>query len=195
MITTKVEPINRDIDLMLREELSPQARNAHIAQFARSELKQGQDRNRQALGRVPPHETFVDGRAEAPLESVKSTIVFEFELLDDVFTWIRDQLVKHSPKLTGEYAKSHVFLADGVEVVAGESVPAAREYVFINTVPYSRKIERGLSNQAPDGVYQVVAVLASKRFGNIARVRFTYRTLFGSVKDKNTRQPAITVTV
>jgi hypothetical protein len=54
--------------------------------------------------------------------------------------------------------------------------------VFINTQPYARKLEKGASSQAPDGVYQSVAVLASRRFGNIAKVRFGYRVpLFGSI--------------
>lgn len=198
VVRTRVEPIDRDINLILAEELSPKARRARIAEVAGAELRAAQDRNRAALGRVPPHETFVDGRAGAALNAVKpdgGVIVFEFELLDDVFVWVRDQLVRHSPRLTGEYAKSHVFLADGVEVAVGAAVPVAREYVFVNTLPFARKIERGFSQQAPDGVYQVVATLASRRFGNLARIRFSYRTLLGSVKDKNTRQPAIVITV
>lgn len=198
VVRTRVEPIDRDIGLILAEELSPKARSARIAEVAGAELRAAQDRNRAALGRVPPHETFVDGRAGAAIEAVKpdgGVIVFEFELLDDLFIWVRDQLEKHSPRRTGEYSKSHVLLADGVEVVTGAAVPAAREYVFANTRPFARKIERGLSRHAPDGVYQVVATLAAKRFGNIARIRFNYRTLLGSVKDKNTRQPAIVITL
>ena len=54
---------------------------------------------------------------------------------------------------------------------------AAEEYVFINTQPYARKIEgtggRRMAPQAPDGVYQAVATLAQRRFGNIARITFS----------------------
>jgi hypothetical protein len=86
----------------------------------------------------------------------------------------------------------------------------------VNTQPYARKIERGHSKQAPNGVYETVAHLAARRFGNMARIRFGYRSpLFGSIKewagrtrlqpkgrrrtgssrqDWLTRQPAIIVT-
>jgi hypothetical protein len=67
----------------------------------------------------------------------------------------------------------------------------ASRYEFVSTVPYARKIERGLSPQAPDGVYQVVAVLAQKRFGNVARIRFSYRALPGV----EGRQPAIIIQI
>jgi hypothetical protein len=45
----------------------------------------------------------------------------------------------------------------------------------VNTQPYARKIEKGLSPAAPDGVYEVVAALAKRRFGNIASIKFSYR--------------------
>ncbi|RAI44708.1 hypothetical protein [Rhodoplanes roseus] len=220
MITTNIDPISRDVELILRDDLSPNARSAAIAEVARAELKAAEDKNRAALGRIPSHQTFVDGRAGAALESInpdRGTIVFEFDLLIDVFGWIADALVKHSPKLTGRYAASHILLADGVEVRSGEQAPDAAEYAFVNAQPYARKIERGLSNQAPDGVYQVVAMLAARRFGNVAKVRFSYRSLIGtsaldswargtrighrghaSAQSRNDwlrRQPAVVVTV
>ena len=62
--------------------------------------------------------------------------------------------------------------------------------MFLNTQPYARKIEgyRGLggvvhrapsSPQAPDGVYQAVATLAQRKFGNVAKITFSYRTAIG----------------
>lgn len=193
----RVEPIDRDIELLIKESFSPQARVKMHADYAREQLAVAQDTNRKALGRVPPHQTFVDGAATDRLESVRpdGVIAFEFSLIGDAIRWVAEQLELHSPKKSGLYSRSHVFLADGVEV-ALDAIPLdAKELAFVNSVPYARKIERGLSNQAPDGVYEVVAVLASQRFGNVARFRFGYRTLAGSAKDQSTRQPAITVTV
>lgn len=102
--------------------------------------------------------------------------------------------------------RGHRLYADGAEVAVGvrgqipADVPQAGEYVFLNIVPYARKIERGLSPQAPEGVYQTVAVLAQRRFGNLARVTFSYRTAVGGgiVGGKlgnraEQRQPAIIV--
>ena len=94
----------------------------------------------------------------------------------------------HSPVLTGRFAKSHELFADGVDTENPNIAPPAEEYVFLNTQPYARKIERGRSPQAPDGVYQAVATLAQRRFGNIARITFSYREVRGGE-----RNPAIIV--
>ena len=59
----------------------------------------------------------------------------------------------------------------------------------------------GLSNQAPDGVYQVVAKMAQRRFGNSLRIKFSYRNLSGVVPRgpnalaaTEVRQPSIVIT-
>lgn len=189
-ITTKIEPIDRDIALLLQNDLSPEARRATLANYANEQLAEAQAINKRAIGRVPDHETIVDGARGARVEQVRpdGVIVFEFELLTDLFAWIGEQLIQASPSLTGEYRRSHAFFAGGVEVDPGEVLPDADEYVFVSTSPYAGKIERGQSDQTPDGVYQVVAALASRRFGNSVRIRFTYRTLDGA------RYPAIVIT-
>lgn len=196
-IRTRIEPIERDIAVLFADDLSPEARSMQLAAYAREQFDAVQAENTRIIGQTPPHEQFVDGRRDAPLESVKpdGRIVFEFDLINELFAWIGEQLVVHSPVLTGRYQRSHLFFADGVEIAVGAVPPEAREYAFVNAVPYARKIERGLSDQAPDGVYEAVAALASRRFGNVARIRFTYRTIAGSAKDKDTRQPAIVITV
>ncbi|PZP15676.1 MAG: hypothetical protein DI607_07530 [Sphingomonas hengshuiensis] len=177
-VTTKIEPIERSIVLAIREGEPAAERGPRLASYARQAIADAQEINRRAIGRVPPHETFVDGRQGAPLESVRpdGVIVAEFELLGELFAWIGEMLVKNSPVLTGDYAASHVFFADGVAVDPGGVVPAAEEYVFLNVQPYARKIERGLSPQAPDGVYESVALMARRRFGNVASIRFSFRS-------------------
>jgi hypothetical protein len=72
----------------------------------------------------------------------------------------------------------------------------AEEYTFINTVPYARKIERGSSRQAPDGVYQAVANLARRKFTKLAKITFSYRTVLGGTGGaKSERNPAIIVRI
>lgn len=183
-LRTRIEPIDRNIALAIRQGESPQERSAALAGYARRALSEAQEQNRQAIGSVPPHETFVDGRAGAALESVKpnGVIVFEFEMLADMFGYIDLLLIKHSPVKSGRYRRSHILLADGVEVdPSSPLLPDAEEYVYINTQPYARKIDkpRVQSPQAPSGVYEAVAALASMRFGNMARIRFGYRSLVG----------------
>lgn len=194
-IRSRIDPIDRDIAVVFPDPFSEKSQKDTLVSFAKQALADAQRQNEAVLGRVPPHETWVDGKKDAPLESVRpdGTIVFEFELLEDVFGWIGEQLIKHSPRGdSGDprpghpdlYMRSHVFTADLVVVDPGEPVPPAAEYAFLNSQPYARKIERGLSQQAPDGVYEVVAALAQKRFGNMARIRFSYRTpLFGAVDE------------
>lgn len=177
MISTRVESINRDVALMLADDLSPAARSAALAEFAADEIADAEAANRQAFGGELGKEVFVDGRSGAPLTSVRPSgvIVAEFDLVFDVVDWIGQQLLTHSPRRSGRYVQSHLLFVDGLEVALGTVVPDAQEYAFINSQPYARKIEAGLSSQAPDGVYQTVASVAAKRFGNIARVYFDYR--------------------
>lgn len=178
-VRTRIDPIERDISVIVDGMLLPEAQSKALASFARYELAKAEMINKSALGIVPPHTSYVDGRQSDALETVRpdGVIVFEFELLNDIFAWIGKALVEASPRKSGRYAESYLFLADGVIVQPGAAVPAAQEYSFVNSQPYSRKIERGLSNQAPDGVFHVVAALASRRFGNIAKVMFGYQAL------------------
>lgn len=193
-VSTRLDPIGRDIRLMLDDVASPQARSAILADTARDEISKAAAKNRAALGHPAPVETYVDGRRGAKLEEVRpdGTIIAEFDLVMDVLDWIRGQLEEHSPVGQGEdnrpghpglYRASHELIVDGQLIPTGTPAPIGfDEAAFVSTVPYARKIERGLSSQAPDGVYQVVATLAGRRFGNIARIRFSYRApLFGDI--------------
>lgn len=204
-LRVRVEPIDRDIELMINEELSPRAQSRFFAEYAGEQIDEARAQNRQILGRNPRERITVDGREGAPLEDVKpdgGVVIAEYELFDDVLSWIGNQLETHSPRKSGRYAKSHTVFADGIEIEIDGKIPDADEYIFINTLPYARKIERGQSSQAPDGVYQVVASLAQRRFGNIAKITFSYRTaILGSIiggragNSSEQRNPAIIVRV
>jgi len=180
-LQTRVQPIARDLELMMKDGLGDKARSAMLAAFAAETIEEASAQNKQVLGVVPPHEIFVDGREGAPLASVKpdGVIRAEYQLVNEALAWISTQLQLHSPVLSGRYAKSHELFADGVDTENPNLAPPAEEYVFINIQPYARKIERGQSSQAPDGVYQAVATLARRRFGNVAKIDFSYRTAIG----------------
>lgn len=186
-VRTRVEPIDQDIAFIVAEDLSPKARSMMLAAFAREQINEARDTNRKILGRAPLYTVAVDGKQGAPLESVRPDgfVLAEFELFEDVLIWIADQLEIHSPRKTGRYIRGHTAFADGVAIDVGtragnRRAPVASEYAFVNIVPYARKIERGQSSQAPDGVYQVLATLARRRFGNIAKISFSYRTAISS---------------
>lgn len=184
---TRIQPLNREFELALREDLEPEARSQRFAMFAQEEIDKAAEENRKALGREPRRKVFVDGREGAPLDSVTpaGVITATFELVDDVLVWIGEQLLRASPRRSGRYERSHILLADGDEIDPKGTIPSAVEYVFVSTQPYARKIEgdgfrSASSSQAPDGVYEVVAAMANQRFGNIARIKFGWRSLSSS---------------
>jgi len=221
MIVAKVEAF--DIDAFLPAGKGGADRSKALADFAREEFGKAQEINRQAIGSVPDHQTFVDGVRDAPLERVKpdGTIVFEFELASDVIAYCFSQVVKHSPVIDRDYQRSHRIFADGVEVETPELAVGAEEVVITTISPYARKIEGTgkrppQSAQAPNGVYEVVATMARRRYSNTAQVRFTYRQPTGGAtalegwasknagrrqgakaqsrqQARNTRQPAIVI--
>jgi len=193
--------MQRDLQLLLDDIKSPKQRAVAFAEFARSEIEDAKAINERALGYVPPVTIYVDGQKNAALETVQAVVVADFELVGELVLWVHAQLQTHSPVKTGQYARSHALFADGrqVEPIA-PPLPLADEYVFVNLVPYARKIERGSSPRAPDGVYQVVAHLAQAQFRNVGRVTFSYRTAIqgiiaeGKVGDRSERRnPAIII--
>lgn len=179
-VTVKIDPVDQDIKIMINGMLSPEAQSAAFADFARGAELDAEATNQAALGYVPPHKTVVDG-TEGSEDNVRpnGSIVYEFQLLDDLFIFIDETLIQHSPLKSGRYARSHVLYADGVAIDPTGEVPPASEYVFANTQPYARKIEKGESPQFPDGVYEATAFLARARFGNLAQIGFTYRSVNG----------------
>lgn len=207
-VRTKVEAIDRDIAVIVSDTLSPAAQSKALARFASEAIDAAARGNRQVLGRDAAKTIYVDGRKDAPLASVKpdGIVVAEFDVISDVLVWIGEQLDRNSPKSSPDpnpqvvYKRSHELFADGRSVPIGETVPAAEEYVFINTLLYARKIETGSSSQAPDGVFQAVAALGRGRFSKVARISFSYRTAIagsivrGAAGNKSSgRYPAIIV--
>jgi hypothetical protein len=172
-----------DLVRIVEEDISAVPTRKRIAAVARESLAEFKAQNRRALGRTPAHSTTVDGALGASEDRVRfgGEIVYEFDLVEEAFAWIADALERHSPVLSEgrdpdrsvAYAKSHEFTADGVVADPRGQVPQAREWMFRNTTPYARKIERGMSPQAPEGVYDAVAVLAAERFPRLSiRVRY-----------------------
>ncbi|MCE7028937.1 hypothetical protein [Jiella avicenniae] len=181
----RIDPFARAFELMVDEIASPAARAQRLAETAQAEIDRAKEINRRAFGADAKHEITVDGRRGAPVQSVRpGGIVFaEWHFMREVLVYIGEQLLQASPVLTGRYSRSHILLVDGVEHLTTDDLPEdAGEYVFLNTQPYSRKIEGAggrppLSDQAPDGVFEVIAGMAHHRFGNIADIRFGWRAL------------------
>jgi hypothetical protein len=188
VLSTRVQPIERDVVLSLTADLSPAGQSAAFAAVAKDMIAEGDETNRLILGRIPPRKTYVDGSQGVSLDSVKpgGVIVAEWELVTDVLIWIANDLIEHSPvgridandRHPGLYKRSHTLFANAVEVPVGEQIPEADEYVFMNLTPYARKLEGGSSRQF-DHIYEGGAKRARSRFGNIAKILFTYRGIVG----------------
>jgi hypothetical protein len=206
-VKVRITPFERSIKLLVDGRLSPKARSERVAAFARKEIAVADEQNRRALGTVPPKTVTVDGRQGAPLESVnpdRGTIIAEWSLVGDVLQWIFATLRARSPRLKGKYIEGHTLFADGSECDANNP-PLASEYTFLNLVPYTRKIEIGKTKsgrdfviQVPNRIYERTADDARSRFGNVAKIRFTYRAAVGgniARKNRDDRVPAIVVTL
>lgn len=174
----RIKAFDRDVGLLVDQMLSAEARRARLAEIAREELAAAQRRNVAALGVAPKYDVIVDGRRGADVETVKAdgTIVFEFQLIETALVRIAEMLAGKAPVRTGRFRDTIYLFADGAETDVNNPAPAD-EYAFVSAQPYARKIERGLSSKAPDGVFQVVAELAARRYGNLARIRFGYRSM------------------
>jgi hypothetical protein len=191
MIRAKIEPIDRWVEATISEVLSPEARSRALAEFARQAHREAQSTNARALGAEPPFEQFVDGRVGAALETVRpdGRIVFEFELINDVLAWIMAALIERSPRRSGAYRAGHRLFADGREVDPAGQVPPADEYSFTNYLPYTRKLEIGKTRggrdflvSVPNRIYERTAADAKARFGNAARIGFTFRGIVGGAQ-------------
>ncbi|WP_316172414.1 hypothetical protein [Bradyrhizobium sp. SZCCHNRI2049] len=198
MLAGRIDPIDLDVQAIIDDELSPQARSRVLAQAAREELARAEDINARVLGGKPEHTTTVDGVAGASEERVRpdGTIVYEFNLQRGLFAWIAAELEAFAPVLSGLFAHSFLFFVDGVLTELADEVPEGEEYVFMSSVPYAGKIEgenrAPESAQAPNGVFEAVATLAQRQFPG-AEIAFSYRQPFAAAASGQPDTPAITI--
>ena len=197
MLSGSAEPLDLDVQAIIAEDLSPDAQSRILAQVARDELAAAEATNRVALGYVPGHTTTVDGAAGADESRVRpdGEIVYAFDLVQDLFAWIAHELESFAPVRSGRYLHAFLFFVDGVLASLDGEAPEGREFVFMSAVPYAGKIEgehrAPESPQAPNGVFEAVAVLAQHAFPG-ADVAFSYRSPFTPITGvKDT--PAITI--
>lgn len=186
MLSTKFDA--QDITKVLRDmvALRPEEKSAMLAQFATVEIAAADQANASAMGRKVPYQTYVDGRANSNLMSVRpdGVIVAEWELGVELVRWIYTTLREKAPVLKGEYRDSITIFAGDQAVSSPEEIGDADMITIMSTVPYARKLEgvagkKYMSSQAPDGVFQVVHAMAVRRFSNQAKIRYTFRTIAG----------------
>lgn len=127
---------------------------------------------------------FVDGRKGAPEETVKpfGIITYFYPRIDIVAQAAMDALFDRSPVLSGRYRNSHTLFLNGQAVTNLQNWKPGDEVSISNPLPYSRKIEVGSMNMRVPGtdmVYQQAVRIVNSRFGNLAKILFTYRAVIG----------------
>lgn len=193
------DAFDRIIAVTVDDLTSPEKRAGHLARFAREEIAKERKEREARLGRTGrPPAVIVDGRKGASLASVKAdgTVVAEFNDEIEAVAWVLRQLEIESPRLTGEYEKSHRLFVDGQEWSGSGSVPVAgREYVIASEAAYARKMEPSnpkgpQSDKAKRGVYSAIAAVAGTRFRDEAKITLGWYEI--PVKGGGmSRQPAI----
>jgi hypothetical protein len=174
----------------VKSQLTGEALQSLMARHAIEQRDKAIEHNRQILGRAPAYQTFVDGRQTTALKTVSpgGTILFVFDvggtLLQKAADELYGMLVYFSPVLTGQYQKSHRLFVNGIERdAATEARAGARGVIefmpndvisFVNLLPYARKIEKGSSDQAPNGVYETAFTALRAKYGNQLKMNFTY---------------------
>jgi len=126
----------------------------------------------------------VDGVAGAREEQVKAggIIRYRYDRLGQVVQFAMETLFELSPVLSGEYRSAHMLFIDGVAAANLKDWDGSGEIVITNPVPYARKIEVGnMTMRVPgsDRVYQQAEQTVKRRYGNQARISFTFRAILG----------------
>lgn len=181
MITTRIQVFDKKALFGQSGALGADVRSKMLAEFAAGRIAETDRQNAEAAGRPIPHETIVDGSNTDNLARVKpdGVIVAKWQLGTEVVQWVLDTLQASGPVASGRYRESAKIYADGREVDTPEETAGASEVAIVSTVPYARKIERGQGGYAPGAVYEGVAALAAGKYGNIARIKFSYRQPVG----------------
>lgn len=178
-LKVRIDPVEQFTQATVNAALSEMEQRQAAIEFVRDGIAEAQRINKQAIGREPKY--TLSKRLEQ-INPAKDEVFVEFDLFVGVLDWIKQELVARSPRVSGEYIRGHKLFADGQEVANASKPPDAEEYVFINTVPYARKIEIGKTQagrafviQVEPHIYERVAQDARSRFGNVAKISFGYR--------------------
>lgn len=167
----------------IRDTIGPAARSRALAQFARDSAN---DLIRS--GRAgESFRVFVDGRANAPEESVRGdgsgVILYEFSYAGEAAAFALAYLRGRAPSKTGRFRDSFFVGVNGRFIRGADfdprRVPPNATVIIGNTKPQNRKVDvqevgnarqtstyRRLSYSVPPNMYADAARAVSRRFGN-----------------------------
>jgi hypothetical protein len=177
-LRVKFPIVDRRVAFTSNGVFSPDTIAREFSRMVREDIARIDRENAAVAGHKLPLSTFVDGAEKEPLPAAvdqKSTISARWEVSIGAISYVCELLQGSGPVLSGAYRRSYRIYADGREVASWSDIPiGTREVLIVSTVPYARKIERGRGGYAPGAVYQAVAAMAAARYGNAARIKFTF---------------------
>lgn len=171
------------------------------------------ERVKQELGRVRAESRpdtwvqWIDRVQGVPIDQIRAGGLahFEFSYARTIIGFAAAQLRATSPVDIVDpdnrvFEESHILFADnhevgrlteGADLSFIDRIDPHAEFVITNSQPYAGKVERGLSDQAPDGVYRIAASTVSRRYGAIVRSRFLWLRLDG--QNEAAAYPALSI--
>lgn len=179
----RIQANDREVALFLQDLAGPE-RRAFIKETADEVFGEARAQNRAVLGYAPPETLRTDGTVgKAPEDmAVGGHSTLSFDLAGDVIAFTMELARRLSPRSGSNrksrdetFAESHVAIVDGAVLPAPYRTGAFQRAVIYNLQPYNRKIERGLSRQRPNGVYEALVLPeVKKRYGALYFVAFAY---------------------
>ncbi len=118
----------------------------------------------------PIYRTLVDGRDNAPEESIKpgGAIIYRFNTLGQAAIYSLAFARERSPAISGTYKRSW-FVAVNGKPWSGDlnEVPSYADVMIVNAAPYHRKIHTGAMKTIGRGICEAVRQSVRKRFPNL----------------------------
>ncbi|MBN9235098.1 MULTISPECIES: hypothetical protein [Phyllobacteriaceae] len=127
---------------------------------------------------------IVDGRSGEAEEAVKPAgiIVYQYPRIEQVVQFAMETLFDRSPVDSGDYRNAHMIFIENSPARNLEELRPSDQVTITNPLPYARKIEVGaMTMRVPgtDQVYQQARQIVASRWGNVAKIKFTFRAIIG----------------
>lgn len=168
---------------------------AAMKKQARAEKERVLATQRQRSGGIEPLlAQFVDGREDPSLQTVQadSTIVLQWHYLPEVAKRTFIALVERSPRESGDYIEGLITFLDGVPNSLDAITINTQEVQIVASVAYARRLEVGKDAHGEPWVKQVAphiveetAIVAKRKFGELAKVTYNYVELQNAYQLKN----------
>lgn len=142
-------------------------------------------------GYPPEVEAYANTPGNRNLDSVKlpGPIVFRYRYHREILSAALEELRKASPVISGLYRDSHTVFVNGIPIAGVPASLKPGDEIFIaNPVPYSRRLEVGLTESGRAFVLQVEPNIYGRvmrnvlipRYRRVAKISLTYVTIPGA---------------